>query len=371
MQKRKEGFVLVLFFLLVIIILTKLGSAALGISPAKIEINFVSGLETSVTYNVVSDDPDKELEIYALGELGKYITLDKKKLSGGGGFTAKLKLPDSIEKPGKHQIYVGAREKADEELAPIGTAIAIQALINVYVPYPGKYAELTLTANNANVNEPINFELEIINRGKETLNIQPKIEIYSGEEKKETLVFQLRELASQETINLKKILNTSSYNPGEYRAVAIVDYGETARAETGFKLGNLFVEIANYSRKIVNSGIQRFDVGVESRWNNKIEGVYAEVFINSISFKTPPATLEPWQKSVLMGFFNAGNFTEGKYPVNITVYYSGKSSNKLGEVEFIKKKSALLIWLIISVAFVLIVASVVLIRMRKNGAKKK
>jgi len=50
-----------------------------------------------------------------------------------------------------------------------------------------------------------------------------------------------------------------------------------------------------------------FDIEIESGWNNKIDGAYAEVFISNssvdlFSFKTSSTSLEPWEKKQLLDF---------------------------------------------------------------------
>ena len=319
-----------LFFLLIgiALLLTKT-SYALGASPARVDINFAPGLETGIVYTVFEDNPEKELDIYADGALAEYITFDKNKLIGSGTFIAKLKLPEYMEKPGEHKTFIFVKEKIDEEFVgdSVGTSVTIGTLLVVHVPLPGRYLELSLDSHNVNVGEPVNFVLQIKSQGTENINITPRIDIAPQDNPDrvlETLYFKEREIKSQQAIKLKKTLDTTGYNPGRYKAIAVVDYGKIAKAESDFKIGELIINIVNYTDKIIIEKIKPFNIDIESGWNNHIDGAYAQVSVLNdsetlVSFKTSSTQLTPWEKKTITGFFDTSNFTKGIYDTNITL----------------------------------------------------
>ena len=278
----------------------------------------------------------------------------------------------------------------DEEVigSVIGTSVTIKGVIDINMPFPGKYLEISLESNDANIGETVDFELEIISWGKEDVTVAPEIEILSLPDQKhiETLQFKNREIKSRETIKLGKSLDTSNYNAGNYRAVATVDYGgdKPAKAESDFRIGELIINIVNYTRQIIIKDFQPFNIEIESRWNNEIDGVYARVFIFNESgiltdFKTSSNSLIPWERKNITGFFNTNNFDKGFYNANITLFYYGKdvgkSSSKLVEIEFIKEKKVniLLITGIVLGIIILVVIAWILIKKsrQKNGRKTK
>lgn len=375
-MKRGDKF---LILIIGIIFLTGFVSATLGISPAKIELGYNPGEKHTFTFSVFSEDPKQEIEIYSAGDLNETVSFDKKELKGGGSFTATIILPAKIEKPGNHRLLIGVREKIDKELASfIGTAVAVQAPIDIYVPYPGRYAEVSLSGENANIGEPIEFKLKITNRGKEPLNITPEIEIYSEDKQKlESLVFQNRFLESQSSIDLVKQLDTSNYNAGVYYARGVVDEFSTEDVE--FKIGTLSLKLTNFTNRVEIGGVKAFDVEVESGWNNPLEDVYAEVSfskdsVDILKFKTSPNSVAPWQRTIVSGFFDTSNFEQGIYDSNITIIYRGKNSENLVQVEFYKKKLnyMLIAVILISVIFVLIGVYFIIKKFKnKNGKKKR
>jgi len=360
---------------------------ALGVSPAKVEANFVPGFETEITYTVSHNNPSTEFELYVAGDLNDSVKLDKDKLVGGGSFTASVNLPMIIEKPGRHRILIGVKEVVSEKDlevsgAMIRTSVTIQAVIDINVPYPGKYIETSLSSHNVNSGEPVNFKLGIISKGKEDVNVTPKIDINFGNKTIETLYFMNREIKSQEKIELEKSLDTSGYNPGTYSALAIVDYGKLAISESTFKIGELSINLVNYTKQIEIGGIQRLNLEIESGWNDNIDGVYAEIFIFNNSgtfaeFETSSTTLEPWERKNIVGFFETDNFEKGFYSANLTfIYYGknvGKSSSELIEIEFIEKESSVKMILFIVAGIILLIVILLIVIKKyfwKNGKKR-
>lgn len=320
--------------------------SAITISPAIIEGNFEPGLETVLDFHVDSN-LDRNLEIYVDGDLTEYVELSKSTIYKSGDFKAYIKLPDKIDIPGKKRIYIGAREVIDDEVrGAIAVVAAVQAVVVIHVPYPGKYIETRVFSNSANVGEPIEFGLDITSRGDEQVSVQPRIEIYSESGALlDTLEFQEREMDKGDQLKLEKIWSTEGQNAGNYKAKSIVDYdgGRQSTSEIDFRLGELTIDIINYTKDVEIDGMKPFVIEVESGWNNEIDGAYAEVKIKNRTstigdFTTTPTSLTPWQKKEIVGYFNSSKAQKGEYTVNINVYYFGggeeKTASVSGKVDF-------------------------------------
>jgi len=177
----KKGFFVLGVVCLLIFNILPFVESALGITPAIKEIDFTPGFSTSFDYKVKAD-LGKEITLYAEGELAKYVSFDTTVSNGSGNFKVDINLPNEIEKPGEHKIYIVVEEAIDEELVAIGTRIIIKGVIKVYVPYPGRYLEISsFESNDANIGDSVYFELNIKNFGKEDVGFVPKIEIRNQE----------------------------------------------------------------------------------------------------------------------------------------------------------------------------------------------
>ncbi|GBE19425.1 MAG TPA: hypothetical protein ENG87_03075 [Candidatus Pacearchaeota archaeon] len=379
----KKRFYLSLCLGVLVIVLMNIISA-IGIVPAKIDYNFEPGLEQVIAYSVFSSGSDKKISVSAGGDLKEYVTIDQKEITGSGSFTVTLKLPQSIEKPGMHTIGISATEKVDKEKSKgttIGTSVAITAIIRIFVPYPGRYLEISLRTNDVNIGELVNLELSINSEGKENITANPQIEILSIDNKTiEILYLGETFIQSQRRLELSKTLNTSNYNPGKYIAIASVDYGKVAISMTNFRIGYLFINITDYTRQIFIKGLEKFDINLESSWNEEIDGAYAEVFIFNdsdklIDFKTTSTNLNAWEEKTITGYFDTSNFTEGVYNANITVIYYGKdvgkSITKLVQIEFIKETDNTVIYVLGGTIFLVVVVYFIRRYLLKNAKKRR
>ncbi|RMD67609.1 hypothetical protein D6817_01105 [Candidatus Pacearchaeota archaeon] len=361
-----------------------LASAALGISPALKEFNFEPGKTITLNYRVTSDKPDQEIELVVGGDLADYVTLDKKKLVGGGDFSATIRLPEKIDKPGWHAISIGAHELPSEQKF-IGTSINIDAKVKIFVPFPGKYIEPRLNIPNGNVNTKIPVELEVINRGTQDLTITPTIRFIFLAENKEVEKFEFKplEIKSGQKNYFRKFLDTTGFAGGNYLAKADIDYsGEQTSINTTFIVGTLFVEIVDFTHELNKSdSLEKFEINVRSNWGEKIEGVFAEVNISNSSssefFRTSPTDLEPWGKGVLEWFLDTRKMSN-EYNVKVKLRYAGKESEKEGTLRImeIEKRSLfdnqyLVYGGIAAVGFVLILALIIVFFARRKRKGKE
>jgi len=347
-----------------------------GVSPAIYEIDFKPGLKQVFDFNFATN-PNINMEIYSEGDLSEYIKLSTKELTGGGNVKALLELPEVIEKPGEHRILIGGKQLI-EEGEGIGAAINIRGVIDVKVPYPGKYAELTFSSTNANAGDPVDFNLIIYSRGKEDINAKASIEIHDSNDKiVEVLDLGQYLIESTQSKQIKKSWDTSKFGAGRYKAVAIVEYGgeKNARIESPFRLGELFVDVISYTEEFERDKINKFDIGIESFWNDPIENVFADVLVfneaGNISFLTPSVSLQSFGKSTLMGHFDTTLIEQNKFQAKITLNYEGKTSEKIVDLKFKSEINYIVVGILVVLILIVIFLIVFFVlRSRKNGQKK-
>lgn len=346
-------------------------SASLGISPAKYETNFESNHKYTFKFDAISDSPEKEIEVYVEGDLSQYASLDKDKLIGGGSFQVNLILPEEVEKSGKNTLIVGVREIPSESEF-IGTNVNIRAIVNVYVPYPGKYLEAQLNVPDANVGNLIPVELHVINRGKDSLEVSPVILFFDSQMNEAgRLTFQPATLNTSEDRYFRKYLNSSGLRPGNYIAQAKISYnGDLFEVNRSFRIGSLFVNITDFTRELRKGGIRKYFVDVESKWNGELSEVFADVNLSNgvenITFRTPSVTLKAWESKKIEGFLDTSDL-EGFYNTTVMLNYENKNSLAYGVLVVTAFNS--LLWIGIG-AVVIILTIIAFIVFRKKLYKK-
>lgn len=330
-------------------------SAMVGVTPAIYDVNFRPGLKQVFLFEFFSDG-DSKFEVYADGDLAKYVTLDKTQFIGGGKVAALLELPEEIVLPGVHRLLIGAKQIPDKSAGVFLTA-EIRAVIKVIVPYPGKYAEMEFKIENANSGEDVPFSIKVMNKGKESLDTKIYLDIFSGKNKITQHEVGMYNILSEQNLELSEVLPARDYKSGDYIAIANVDYGEKIiNSEKKFSLGKLYVEIIKATTSFKEGRINPLEIEIESFWNDPIENVYANILIlnSNISFLTPSVTLAPWQKSVLIGYFDTGELNKSHFKANISVYYSNHSTEKTFSMSVTKESEGISPVLIILTALVVI-----------------
>ncbi|MDI6736996.1 MAG: hypothetical protein QME12_00585, partial [Nanoarchaeota archaeon] len=209
----------------------------------------------------------------------------------------------------------------------------IGVLIYVHIPVKGKYATISLNADNANKGEPVYFKVTVTNLGDTALKgINAAIDVTDIDGNiKETLYTMQSDVEPFASTEMWKRMETTEYEAARYNAKAVMAYGgeKPAYAETSFLIGKLFVKFLGMEINATAGKINPVTVNVESWWGDLIENVRAEVSMYDNksefkgSFRTEGVDLQPWQKASLQGYWDANALEAGDYNATITLKYKG------------------------------------------------
>lgn len=361
----KRGVILALC----IICLSPLILGISGVSPAIYEVDFEPNLKQEFRF-VYSFDKGVELEAYINeGPLSQYVTIKSEEYKfGKKEVIVELKLPAKVDIPGLHRIRVGARP-----LPSAGQGVTLSAdgggIIKVRIPYPGKYAELSLNTEFANVGEDIPYTLSVNSRGEEDIFIKPILEIRNTNNKLiNTINLEDRVIKSREAHSYEGVIKTTDYQPGDYNLTAIVEFGgeQPTTITVLFRLGELKIQIINFTKEVEPEKLNRFRLEIESLWNDPIPGVYGTIKIIGYpekTAKTPSITLKPWKKMDLVGFIDTTGIDSKKFQAELRVYYANKTTFEIVEVGIIQKTNWVFIAIVIGsiIAGLLVLSLIVII----------
>lgn len=367
---------LIAYFFLMIFLLP-FCKAIVGVSPAKYDIDFEPNLKQKFYFEFIGD-PGVQFEIYPEGDLADYVQLDRDMVTGRGRVQIILSLPSEIEVPGKHRLYITGAQQVNSKEKGFAIVGNVRGVIQINVPFPGKYAEIDFTMKNAKSGEDAPFDLKINNLGKEGINTKSYIEIYDSLGKKvETFYAGDNAISPAKLVEISSTIPTSKYRPGEYTAVAIVEYeGRTAKKDAKFRIGELYVAVSKHSDNFQRGKINRFEIEVESFWNDPIGNVYAEVEIldYNTKFTTPSINLKGFEKSVLTGFFDTTPIEEDSFKAKITIHYGDKTTEEIVNLKFKNEINYTLYIMISTITIFLIIViflSVKLIRLERRLNEKE
>jgi len=310
---------------------------AIGIAPGSIDTDF--GKEKKV---LIINNEHKELDIvlYAEGDLADYITLSQSMVHFNPDEDTKeikIMINEPEEGYGKLTAELFAMELPKGTDKTIATRQAVVTKITATAPYPGKYADAKLKIPKVGEDEPVNFVIEILNRGQQQIDVaQARIEVYSPtndllvslqSDEKPVKPGEIRELVATYSNGLPK---------GKYYARAVLDYdGVEVILEDTFEIGNMLVDLKNiYVKNFKLGEIAKFDIIVENMWNEQIPDVYADIMIRDqygrtqTEFKTSDVDLSPEQTALLNAYWDTSEVLVGEYRTEITLHFLGNNVKK-------------------------------------------
>ncbi|MCK4996830.1 hypothetical protein KAS08_00870 [Candidatus Pacearchaeota archaeon] len=326
--------------LLSLIVISNVTAGSVGISPAYATEHFEANLEKTFTFRTFNSEKTEGIKIELEGDLSKYANLSTDYIQGTGIFTVTLKLPEKINKPGTHTLYVKVSESKNDSSSKIGGIAAIRAPIRILVPYPGKYTESTFKINNINEGEDSRYELDIQNLGTDDVTVDTLVEIFKvNENGKKVLTKKLDDmpLKSKNALKIVEDLDTNNFESGIYFAKATVSYGKIEILNTTFRIGEFTVDIIDYDYLFEKNKINKFNIEIENKWNTKIESIYADVTITDdgkvvSTFKTISIDTNPWEIKNMTGFFDTGKLESKRYLANINLFYGDSNTHKLAAI---------------------------------------
>lgn len=338
---RKEAVYLIFLLLLSNIVL------AVGMSPAKLDVNFEPFMKKSFTFYVHhNQNYATNLTFYVAGELNKYVKLDKNSVlmdgPGEAQLTVSLILPSSLEKPGENVLRIGVRDNPlivpeDVFLATAG----VEAILTVNIPYPGKYAEARLETSNIEINEVENFKIYVKNLGREIIRVISGEVVVTDESENEVAripVTYRGGIESGDEAFIQSRFDTKGLKIGSYNVAAILDYdGKKLTAENQFRIGDLVVELTNWTSVIKKGGIYPIDLWIMNLWGKPVENVYAEVILSRNGeivslLRSPSTNIKAFENQRLNVYWDTRT-KDGIYDMEVVLKYAGKINTKTVSIE--------------------------------------
>ena len=336
LNKKKGALNLVffVFFTIFSIIICVKNAEALAVYEFRNEpIYFEPGLEVERYFEVGLTSNDVSIDLD--GPFEEYATLDRYFIKGDDpdrGVNVKIKFPGYEDaKPGHHNLYFNAREVSSSG-GMIGGNVVILTKMAIHVYFSDKHLELSsFEVENVNVNDTVKFKVTFSNFGKKNISkVQAIFYVYD-------LAGNMITYAQSESTELRFLdvrwltanSSTVGWLPGTYNSTAIIMWdGRENYAETTFRVGYYYVELVNNTDVVEAGKISPFFIDVRSRWNGVMKNVYGIITSEDKSFKTPSFDLAPWEEKRLETYFDAIEFENGTYNINIKLFYEDTFNEK-------------------------------------------
>ena len=315
---------------------------AIGISPGIRTVNYEPKLKTIGSFTVYNTEhKDMRVFLNIEGEYKEIIRIKEDYID----FTSdkesktieyKIKIPEYLE-PGEHIIKIIAIEQEPRSIEgiSIGAVLAVMTQVKVSVPIPEIYLESELhIAAEGNI---ISFTIPIKNLGKSDIQeVMAKIDIETLEGK---IIDTIATDSAQLKVNENSELNAvwiPDVDSGLYKAGAVVAYdNEASQEERQFNVGEVHIEVLEIGVDKFKLGeIAKFNVAIQSIWNQKIDDVFGEMQIHNknkellAKINSPTTSIEPYKKGELEFYWDTKNIVQDRYDIKLILYYNGKTTEK-------------------------------------------
>jgi len=334
---------LLLGILLVMAILMP-SAQAIGVTPGMKTIDFSPGLKQTAEFTILNNEHKRfNALLYVEDELKDYVKLDKTIIEfteemNSQSYTYTIELPREIEEPGDHFARIIIMELPPDmgieggKTKVLGT-VAVAHLLKVKVPFPGKFAKTELRVIESEPGEVTTFYVKGYNLGEQDIaNAVASIDILGPtNEKIVTLESESKSIKSKTTEEFI-IPWEADVNAGMYHAVVTLRYDDRiARMEKNFGVGNLRIDLRGVTVKDYRlGGVAKFNIDIESKWNEKIAGVYGEIDIMDpngdiiANFKSASTDIEPLGRATIYAYWDTEGVEKGTYKALLTLHYSGQ-----------------------------------------------
>lgn len=317
---------------------------ALGVSPAKVEVDFVTNLQQDFTVSVINNNAQSlDVAIYADGPHSSYVrfpvsTLHLNPNEYSKSFTFSLSLPKSMEVPGFNDIPIVIKEVervGEGETISVGSSINVISLLRVKVPYPGRYATASLIIPDGEPGSEVVIAVEVNNLGKEDIKSAKASVNVIGSDGVRVAALETDEKSVSSISKRELVTKWVPSQIGTYKAVAVVNYdGSQASASKEFNVGNFFLRLLSVTVKNFKlGGIAKFDILLQNVGSEIIKQTYVKMALDSenkrmMDVESNRIDINSQEMKVANAYWDTEGISKGIYYGLINLIYHDKSSEK-------------------------------------------
>jgi len=323
--------------LLMLLIVCAPPATGLGVSPGRKTVDFVPNSSIEIELEVINPDPEAaEVILSADGEIKDMIFLEETELYlQSGNFRTPFKVlfnfPSEMA-PGLHsgRIMITPRLALGQEGA-LSAFISPVIILNVRVPYPSKYADVSLYVVSVDEGTPVPVYVQFDNIGSENImSAGAAIDIFGP--KGDRLASLSAGSANIDKGAFMKLQASPSpiLKRGDYTANISAHYDDhNENFTSNFSIGEPLIRVRELkTRNLVYGQINRVLFTVRNEWNKELSAK-GFIDINGHQSEMPSFSLKADEEKEVTGFLDTTGLPNGEYNLTITLAYASQiKSNK-------------------------------------------
>jgi len=337
--KSAKSLVVALTFIFFILLLILPNVYAIGVTPGRTSIDFSPSMEKEVGFSIVNTEHKAMNVAFTItGDLKEYISLSNDVVSFNSDedskeFKYKIKLPEKLT-PGLHIAEIEAielPENINDVKLVVKATVSVVTQVYVYVPYPGKYVDVSLDIIPKEDSNKVNFYIPLVSRGQEKINsAKGTIDIYKGNEKIDMVSTNEVSLITTEKKELSAVWD--AVNGGEYTAkIKVVYDGNVKEVEKKFSVGNESIGLLGVSTNNFKLGdVARIRILVQNKLSDDAKDASASLSVFSSNsekiadLKSENYDLPALSNTEMIVYWDTEKLETGDYDSELGINYNKK-----------------------------------------------
>ncbi len=375
---------------LLVFLLSVIQVSAIGISPSRLEIPFEANAHKEFTMTLLNSGKNPlNASLELRGDIADYFTVEKGYFlippEQSKTYHITVDFPERIKRPGNHILRFDAVQAPiiipGSPRRGIAATVTVHSELVVFVPYPGKYAEVTLEMLDVNEGEESFATITLINYGLDDIrSAEAVLEIFDPAG---TVLTTLRSepasIPSQQETSFEIPIDTTDYSAGIFPVNAFATYDTlvTDPVEGVLRIGSLRVNITNYTSVVFTNTVSTYELYVQNLWNNKIEQLYGEIqlFRGGIPvgplLKTPSTSIPPWETVLLSTFLDATALEPGMYEAKVKLSFHEQVHEATLPLEIKKSFTLGITQILVSVIMLMIIIDIIVFIYHRRSSHEK
>jgi hypothetical protein len=293
-------------------------ASAFGVTPGDKTVNYAPGESVELAFSLINNEGSEvQVALSAMGELEGFLSFSEptvflNKSEYLTPFKVILAMPPEM-KPGIHTVFAKATPILSGPGEMFKAFVSVAIPIHIRVPYPEKYAEVSIGVLPAGEGTPVPINLEFDNLGSEDISSAGgSIQVYSPNG-------GLVENLTAPAISVPKNSFAKSEGqpiialwPGVYTAEAQAYYdGKSVPVSRSFSVGEPTARLSGVSESITADRVSPVKFRAASEWNVPLE-VSGVIIIEGVESEMPVFTLEPGVESEVTAYYDATFLAAGE-----------------------------------------------------------
>ncbi|MBN2052099.1 hypothetical protein JW756_01230 [Candidatus Woesearchaeota archaeon] len=361
-------------------------AAGIGASPATKTLLYEPNQVIELDLNILNPEQnDMQVSISSTGEIQDMIFIQEPVINVKAAdyktpFKVIVQLPSELS-PGTHSGHVKMTPLLENnDQSGVIAFVAPQIRITIRVPYPAKYADVSLLITEVDEGTPLPMAVLFDNLGSEDIQrAGASIELYNpaGELLDKTSTNEIS--IAKNTLGNARAQSSPILRKGAYRAVANAYYdGFEKSTESNFTIGIPVIKVKElFPKKLVRGEINKLDFKVSSDWNTELPAS-GLISIKNIESEFPLFTINPGEEKTINSFFDTTGLGIGEYTLTVKLAYADQVRSYNFPVSIVEKTafpeiaptSTALILIIVSL-LLLICGVIIAIILRKRRLSRE